>query len=143
MIDPKPDLDRAPAHSFQKAVPHMPRDGRVILVSSGVLHQSQVAPRYLLYASTKGSIEQMTRILAKDLGAKYGITVNAIAPGPTATELFFKGKSQELIDSIANFSPLGRLGRPGEIAGLAVFLAGPSSSWVSGQVIGANGGSFV
>ena len=85
----------------------------------------------------------MTRILAKDLGAKYGITVNAIAPGPTATELFFKDKSQELVDSIANFSPLGRLGRPEEIAGLAIFLAGPNSSWASGQVIGANGGSFV
>ncbi|KAJ4253770.1 hypothetical protein NW762_010164 [Fusarium torreyae] len=134
---------RGPYFLVQKAVQHMPRGGRVILVSSGVLHQSQVAPRYLLYASSKGSIEQMTRILAKDLGAKNGITVNAIAPGPTATELFFKGKSQELIDTIASFSPLGRLGKPEEIAGLASFLAGPSSSWVSGQVIGANGGSFV
>ncbi|KAF4990771.1 hypothetical protein FDECE_14246 [Fusarium decemcellulare] len=134
---------KGPYFLVQKAVPHMPRDGRVILVSSGVLHQSQVAPRYLLYASTKGSIEQMTRILAKDLGANHGITVNAIAPGPTATELFFKGKTQELVDSIAAFSPLNRLGRPEEIAGLAAFLAGPSSSWVSGQVIGANGASFV
>ncbi|EWG53916.1 hypothetical protein FVEG_12246 [Fusarium verticillioides 7600] len=123
-------------------VKHMPRDGRVILVSSGVLHQSQVAPRYLLYASSKGSIEQMTRILAKDLGPK-GITVNAIAPDPTATEMFFQGKSQELIDTISGFSPLGRLGKPEEIAGLAAFLAGPTSSWVSGQVVGANGGSFV
>ncbi|KAJ3533938.1 hypothetical protein NM208_g7759 [Fusarium decemcellulare] len=134
---------KGPYFLVQKAVPHMPRDGRVILVSSGVLHQSQVAPRYLLYASTKGSIEQMTRILAKDLGANHGITVNAIAPGPTATELFFKGKTQELVDSIAAFSPLNRLGRPEEIASLAAFLAGPSSSWVSGQVIGANGASFV
>ncbi|KAJ4192374.1 hypothetical protein NW767_010598 [Fusarium falciforme] len=134
---------KGPYFLVQKTAPHMPRDGRVILVSSGVLHQSQAAPRYLLYASTKGSIEQMTRILAKDLGAKYGIAVNAFAPGLTTTELFFKGKSQEVIDSIANYSPLGRLGRPEEIAGLAIFLAGPNSSWVSGQVIGANGGSFV
>ncbi|KAF4341968.1 3-oxoacyl- reductase [Fusarium beomiforme] len=133
---------KGPYFLVQKAVKHMPRDGRVILVSSGVLHQSQVAPRYLLYASSKGSVEQMTRILAKDLGPK-GITVNAIAPGPTATEMFFQGKSQELIDTIASFSPLGRLGKPEEIAGLAAFLAGPTSSWVSGQVIGANGGSFV
>ncbi|KAM0354971.1 hypothetical protein ACHAPU_000815 [Fusarium lateritium] len=133
---------KGPYFLVQKAVPHMSSGGRVILVSSGVLHQSQVAPRYLLYASTKGSVEQMTRILAKDLGPK-GITVNAIAPGPTATEMFFKGKSQELIDTIAGFSPLGRLGKPEEIAELAAFLAGPGSSWVSGQVIGANGGSFV
>ncbi|KAI1041127.1 hypothetical protein LB505_005800 [Fusarium chuoi] len=133
---------KGPYFLVQKAVKYMPRDGRVILVSSGVLHQSQVAPRYLLYASSKGSVEQMTRILAKDLGPK-GITVNAIAPGPTATEMFFQGKSQELIDTIAGFSPLGRLGKPEEIAALAAFLAGPTSSWVSGQVIGANGGSFV
>ncbi|KAF4998706.1 hypothetical protein FGRMN_3032 [Fusarium graminum] len=133
---------KGPYFLVQKAVPHMSSGGRVILVSSGVLHQSQVAPRYLLYASTKGSVEQMTRILAKDLGPK-GITVNAIAPGPTATEMFFKGKSQELIDTIAGFSPLGRLGKPEEIAELAAFLAGSGSSWVSGQVIGANGGSFV
>lgn len=84
----------------------------------------------------------MTRILTKDLGPK-GITVNAVAPGPIATEMFFQGKSQELIDTIAGFSPLGRLGKPEEIAALAAFLAGPTSSWVSGQVIGANGGSFV
>lgn len=136
------EFGHSPSDNHQKAVKHMPRDGRVILISSGVLHQSQVAPRYLLYASSKGSIEQMTRILAKDLGPK-GITVNAIAPGPTATEMFFQGKSQELINTIAGFSPLGRLGKPEEIAGLAAFLAGPTSSWVSGQVIGANGGSFV
>ncbi|KAF4435841.1 3-oxoacyl-acyl-carrier protein reductase [Fusarium austroafricanum] len=133
---------KGPYFLVQKAVKHIPRDGRVILVSTGVLHQSQVAPRYLLYASSKGSIEQMTRIMAKDLGPR-GITVNSIAPGPTATEMFFKGKPQELIDTIAGFSPLGRLGRPDEIAGLAAFLAGPTSSWVSGQAIGANGGSFV
>ncbi|KAF4945633.1 hypothetical protein FGADI_11755 [Fusarium gaditjirri] len=123
---------KGPCFLVQKVVKHMPRDGRVILVSSGVLHQSQVAPRYLLYASSKGSVEQMTRILAKDLGQR-GITVNAIAPGPTATEMFFQGKSQELIDTIACFSPLGRLGKPEEIAGLAAFLAGPTSSWLSGQ----------
>ena len=131
------------ANNVQKAVPHMPRDGRVILVSTGILHNSTVAPRYLLYAASKGPIEQMTRVMAKDLGQKYGITVNCIAPGPTATEMFFQGKSQDMIDMIAGFSPLNRLGKPEEIAEVAAFLAGPGSSWVSGQVIGANGGSFV
>jgi 3-oxoacyl-[acyl-carrier protein] reductase len=121
----------------------MPRDGRVILVSTGILHNSSVAPRYLLYAASKGPIEQMTRVMAKDLGAKHGITVNCIAPGPTATEMFFQGKSQEIIDMIAGFSPLNRLGTPQEVAEVAAFLAGPGSSWVSGQIIGANGGSFV
>ncbi|RGP78794.1 3-oxoacyl-acyl-carrier reductase [Fusarium longipes] len=134
---------KGPYFLVQKAVPHMPRDGRVILVSTGILHNSSVLPRYLLYAASKGPIEQMTRVMAKDLGAKHGITVNCIAPGPTATEMFFQGKSQEMIDMIAGFSPLNRLGTPREIAEVAAFLAGPGSSWVSGQIIGANGGSFV
>ncbi|KAF5551437.1 3-oxoacyl-reductase [Fusarium napiforme] len=118
---------KGPYFLIQKAVMYIPPGGRVILVSSGVLHQSEVAPRYLLYAFSKGSIEQMTRILAKDLGPK-GITVNAIAPGPTATEMLFQGKTQELIDTIAGFSPLLRLGKPEEIAALAAFLAVPTSS---------------
>ncbi|CAG7557385.1 unnamed protein product, partial [Fusarium equiseti] len=131
-----------PYFLVQKAVPHMPRDGRIILVSTGILHNSTVAPRYLLYAASKGPIEQMTRVMAKDLGQKYDITVNCIAPGPTATEMFFQGKSQEMINMIAGFSPLNRLGKPEEIAEVAAFMAGPGSSWVSGQVIGANEGSF-
>ncbi|KAJ4323553.1 hypothetical protein N0V84_004294 [Fusarium piperis] len=110
---------RKPSHTYHESD----------LVSSSVLHQSQVTLRHLLYASTKGSIEQLTRMLAKNLGAKYEITANAVAPGRIETELFFKGKSHELIDNIANFSLLSRLGKPdSRIASLMVFLARPSSS---------------
>lgn len=94
-------------------------------------------PGYLLYNSTKGAIEQMTRVISKDLGRK-GILVNAIAPGPTGTELFFRGKSEEMLKTVANFNPQGRIGAPEEIAEAVVFLA--QSSWVSGQVLRANGG---
>ncbi|KAK6700349.1 hypothetical protein SNK05_013154 [Fusarium graminearum] len=100
---------KGPYFLVQKAVPHMPRDGRVILVSTGILHNSNVVPRYLLYAASKGPIEQMTRVMAKELGAKHGITVNCIAPGPTATEMFFQGKSQEMIDTIAGPNYLTRI----------------------------------
>ena len=68
------------------------------------------------------------------------ITVNVVAPGPTATSLFFEGKSPELIDQLAKMSPLERLGTPRDIAGAVAFLAGPDGSWVNGQTLRANGG---
>lgn len=79
----------------------------------------------------------MTRVLNKDVGRK-GIFVNAIAPGPTGTELFYKGKSEEMLKTIANFNPQGRIGTPEEIAESIVFVSG--SSWLSGQVVAVNGG---
>ncbi len=134
---------KGPYFLAQKAVPHMPSPGgRVIFLSTGIARNSAVPPPYLLYASTKGAVEQMTRVMAKDLGRR-GITVNCVAPGPTATELFFEGKSDAMVKAIASQSPFNRLGTPTEIAELAAFLAGPESSWVSGQIIGANGASFV
>lgn len=80
----------------------------------------------------------MTHAFAKDLGLK-GITVNAVAPGPTATELFLKGKSDDLIRSIAGFSPFARIGEPVELADVFVFLASNASRWISGQVLLVNG----
>lgn len=133
---------KGPYFLAQKAVPHMPSGGRIIFVSTGIAHNSAVPPPYLLYASTKGAVEQMTRVMAKDLGKK-GITVNCVAPGPTTTELFFEGKSEAMVKGIASQSPFNRLGDPAEIAELAAFVAGPESRWVSGQVIGANGAAFV
>lgn len=94
-------------------------------------------PGYLLYNSTKGAIEQMTRVMNKDLGRK-GIFVNAVAPGPTGTELFYQGKSEELLKTIASWNPQGRIGEPEEVAEVIAFLA--TSSWVSGQVVRVNGG---
>lgn len=99
-------------------------------------------PDYLLYAATKGAIEQMTRVMAKGLATR-GITVNAVGPGPTATELFFKGKSEAQIDALKKMNPFGRLGEPAEIANMVAFLAGPESRWVSGQTYLVNGALMV
>lgn len=129
---------KGPYFLVQEATRHMPAGGRVIFVSTGVTVHSSISPTYLLYASTKGAIEQMTRITAKEL-AKKGIFVNAIAPGPTTTELFLRGKSEETLRAVAGFSPFNRIGEPGEMASVINFLCGPECTWMSGQIIRVNG----
>jgi 3-oxoacyl-[acyl-carrier protein] reductase len=110
----------------------------IIFVSTSLCAASGVAPDYLPYVSSKGAIEQMTRVMAKDLGRK-GIRVNAVAPGPTGTELFLKGKPEQLIKAIASGSPFQKLGEPDEIADVMAFLSSDASRWVSGQVVRVNG----
>jgi 3-oxoacyl-[acyl-carrier protein] reductase len=95
---------KGPYFLAQKAAPHMKHGGRIIFVSTTQCVASTVTGNYLLYCSTKGAIEQMTRVLSKDL-ARSGILVNAVAPGPTGTELFLKGKSKELLDAFASKNP--------------------------------------
>lgn len=94
---------------------------------------------YGVYAATKAAVEALTGILAKELRGR-GITVNAVAPGPTATALFLDGKSPELIERMAKMNPLERLGTPEDIAAAVAFLVGPDGGWVNGQVLRANGG---
>ena len=94
---------------------------------------------YGVYAATKAAVEVMTPILAKELRGR-SITVNAIAPGPTATDLFLDGKAQDLVDRMAKMAPLERLGTPEDIAGAVAFLVGPDGGWINGQVLRANGG---
>ena len=123
----------------QKAVPHMAAGSHIILVSTSLCTATTVAPNYLLYNTTKGAIEQMVRVMSKDL-ARKGICVNAIAPGPTGTELFFKGKSEQLLNMLASAIPMGRIGNPEEVADAFAFLASNDSRWVTGQTIRVNGG---
>ncbi|MCJ2043526.1 SDR family oxidoreductase [Methylobacterium sp. J-078] len=113
--------------------------GRIVNFSSSVVGLYQ--PTYGVYAATKAGVEALTHILAKELGPR-GITVNAVAPGPTATALFLDGKPPELVDRIAKAAPLGRLGQPDDIAAVVAFLVGPDGGWVNGQVLRANGGAI-
>ena len=91
-----------------------------------------------MYTATKGAVEQMKRVLAKDLGVR-GITVNGVAPGSTDTELFRKGKGQELVDYMANLHPLNRIAEVDEIAPIVAFLSRDEAGWVNGQTIFVNG----
>ncbi|PLZ00939.1 3-ketoacyl-ACP reductase [Burkholderia sp. WAC0059] len=111
--------------------------GRIINFSSSVVGLYQ--PTYAIYAATKAGVEAMTHVLSKELRGR-NITVNAVAPGPTATELFFDGKTQEVIDHLTRLAPLERLGQPEDIANAVAFLAGPDGAWINGQVLRANGG---
>lgn len=117
----------------------MPDGGRIIFFSTSLTAASSIMPNYLLYASSKGAIEQMTHVLAKDLGRR-NITVNTISPGPTGTALFYEGKSEQTVKMIEGWAPANRLGKPEEIAGGVLFLASPEGSWVSGQNLRVNGG---
>ncbi len=94
---------------------------------------------YGVYAATKAAVETMTGIVAKELRGR-SITVNTVAPGPTATQLFLDGKPQEVVDRMSKMAPLERLGTPQDIANVVAFLAGPDAAWVNGQTLRANGG---
>ncbi|MHC2299735.1 NAD(P)-dependent dehydrogenase (short-subunit alcohol dehydrogenase family) [Rhizobium mongolense] len=96
-------------------------------------------PAYGVYAATKAGIEAMTHVLSKELRGR-NITVNAVAPGPTATALFLDGKPQAVIDNLTRLAPLERLGQPEDLDNTVAFLAGPDGAWINGQVLRANGG---
>ena len=130
---------KGPLFLAQKAAPHMPKGSRIILFSTTLCAASTVTPNYLAYVSSKGAIEQMTRVMSKDL-ARKGITVNCIAPGPTATDLFFKGKSEQILTMMKGLNPQGRLGTPEDIAEVVAMVSGEGSAWVTGQIIRVNGG---
>ena len=134
------EIQIADAEFDQKASPHMPSGSHIVLISTSQCVQQVVTPPYLLYTASKGAIEQMTRVMSKELLTK-GICVNAVAPGPTGTDLFYKGKTEQMLKVIAGSSPTGRIGRPEEIAEAIVWLSGGQSGWVSGQVLRANGGA--
>ena len=111
--------------------------GRIIVFSSSVI--AMAFPTYGPYIASKAGVEGLVRVLANETRGR-NITVNAVAPGPVATELFLTGKSEAQIDQLRKLSPLERLGQPEDIAKVVSFLAGPDGGWINGQILRANGG---
>jgi 3-oxoacyl-[acyl-carrier protein] reductase len=124
-------------NTLREAARRLRDGGRIVNLSSSVIGLYQ--PGYSVYAATKAGVEALTHVLAKELRGR-SITVNSVAPGPTATSLFLDGKPQDVIDRLAKLAPLERLGQPEDIANSVAFLAGPDGAWVNGQTLRVNGG---
>jgi 3-oxoacyl-[acyl-carrier protein] reductase len=120
-----------------QAAQHISAGGRIIAFSSSVLAKS--FPTYGPYIASKAGVEGLVRVLNNELRGR-NVTVNAVAPGPVATELFLKDKTRAQIEQFIKLAPLERLGQAKDIANVVSFLAGPDGAWVNGQVLRANGG---
>jgi 3-oxoacyl-[acyl-carrier protein] reductase len=128
---------RGAFYVMREAAKSLNQGGRIINVSTSVT--SLALPGYGTYAASKAAVELFTKILSKELRGR-NISVNAIAPGPTDTELFRQGKSDEALKRFAEMSPLGRLGQSEDIAGMVSFLSSKDGEWINGQVLRVNGG---
>ncbi len=124
-------------NTLREAATRLNDGGRIINLSSTTLALNM--PGYAIYNGTKAAVEAFTRVFAKELRGR-NITVNAVAPGPVATDLFLNGKTDEQIQSFAKMPPLERLGQPEDISAVVSFLAGKEGGWVNGQILRANGG---
>ncbi|MBB1624311.1 SDR family oxidoreductase [Achromobacter sp. UMC71] len=128
---------RGTFNTLREAGARLADGGRIVNVSSTTLALNM--PTYGIYIASKAAVEGFTRVFAKELRGRH-ITVNAVAPGPVATDLFRKGKSPELIEHFAKMPPLERLGQPEDISGVVSFLVSQDGGWINGQVLRANGG---
>jgi 3-oxoacyl-[acyl-carrier protein] reductase len=124
-------------NTLREAAKRLRTGGRIINFSTSALGMRM--PGYGVYVATKAAVEAMTAVLSNEMRGR-NITVNAVAPGPTATDLFLNGKSPELVDRLSKVAPLERLGQPKDIAEVVAFLASPAGSWINGQTLRANGG---
>lgn len=128
---------RGTFNTLREAAKRMNNGGRIVNFSSTTVATN--LPGYAVYNGTKAAVEAFTHVFAKELRGRH-ITVNAVAPGPVATDLFLNGKTPEQIQQFSKMPPLERLGQPDDIANVVSFLVGPDAGWVNGQVLRANGG---
>jgi len=128
---------RGTFNTLREAAKRLRNGGRIVNLSTSVVGAK--LETYGIYSATKAAVETLTAILSKEMRGR-AITVNAVAPGPTATDLFLNGKSGELIERLAKANPMERLGTPEDIAAAVAFLAGPDGGWINGQTLRANGG---
>jgi 3-oxoacyl-[acyl-carrier protein] reductase len=127
---------RGTFNTLRQAATKLADNGSIINLSTSV--NRVMLPTYSTYVAAKAAVEQLTRVFAKEVGAR-GINVNSVSPGPTNTELFLKGKPQEVIERSKSLSAFNRLGEPDDIAKVVVFLASDDAKWISAQNIGVNG----
>ncbi|WP_343695394.1 SDR family oxidoreductase [Flavobacterium sp.] len=124
-------------NTMREAAEKLADNGSIINFSTSV--NRIMLPGYATYVATKSAVEQLTRVFSKEIGSR-GINVNSVSPGPTNTELFTNGKSEEVIARLASLSAFNRIGETNDIANVAVFLASDDAKWINAQNIGVNGG---
>ena len=124
-------------NTMREAASKLADNGSIINFSTSV--NRIMLPGYATYVATKSAVEQLTRVFSKEIGSR-GINVNSVSPGPTNTELFTNGKSEEVIARLASLSAFNRIGETNDIANVVVFLASDDAKWVNAQNIGVNGG---
>ncbi|MGW4763816.1 SDR family NAD(P)-dependent oxidoreductase [Streptomyces pseudogriseolus] len=123
--------------TMRYAARRMRDGGRIVNIST--LNTVRPAPGIAPYAASKGAVEQLTAVAARELGPR-GITVNTVSPGATDTELLRTTNPPQALDAVAGMTPLGRLGQPADVADVVAFLVGPDSRWLTGQNLRATGG---
>jgi 3-oxoacyl-[acyl-carrier protein] reductase len=128
---------RGTFNTMREAATRLADKGSIINFSSS--NNRIMLPTYATYAASKSAVEQLTRVFSKEVGSR-GINVNSVSPGPTNTELFTTGKSQEVINRLASLSAFNRIGEPEDIAAIVLFLASDEAKWINAQNIGVNGG---
>ncbi|HCJ30027.1 MAG TPA: 3-ketoacyl-ACP reductase [Pseudomonas sp.] len=128
---------RGTFNTLREAAARLNDGGRIVNLSSTAIALKM--PGYSIYNASKAAVEALSQVFAKELRGR-NITVNVVAPGPVATELFLNGKTDEQVQQFAQMPPLLRLGQPEDIAGVVAFLVGPDAGWINGQVLRANGG---
>ncbi|MCP1994659.1 SDR family oxidoreductase [Flavobacterium sp. HSC-61S13] len=124
-------------NTMREAATHLSDNGSIVNFSTSV--NRIMLPGYGTYVATKAAVEQLTRVFSKEIGHR-GINVNTVSPGPTNTELFTAGKSNEVIGRLASLSAFNRIGETKDIAGVVAFLVSDDAKWISAQNIGVNGG---
>lgn len=124
-------------NTLREAASRLRSGGSIVNFSTSVVGTK--LETYGVYAATKAAVETLTAVLSKELRGR-NVTVNAVAPGPTATDLFLNGKPQELVDRLARMAPLERLGEPVDIANVVSVLVGSDGAWINGQTVRVNGG---
>ena len=128
---------KGPFFIIQQAGRALRDGGRIITIST--LNTRLHPPGGALYTGAKGALEHFTAVAALEFGGR-GITVNAVSPGATETELLRAANPGETFEGVVAQTALGRLGQPEDIARVVAFLAGPDSGWITGQVLRADGG---
>lgn len=124
-------------NTLREAATRLADNGSIINFSTS--SNRLMLPTYGVYVATKAAVEQLTRVFSKEIGAR-GINVNSVSPGPTNTDLFLNGKSEEMIARLASQSVFNRIAEPQDIVGVVLFLASDDAKWITAQNFGVNGG---